>query len=80
MLPQINKNSKKASDRQSKQSAITTSIIPVTNTFTTTATNTSTDNEKQNRSTYQNRPICAIYGRKYLDIYFGKNWNPYTNK
>ena len=78
--PQIEKDPKKASDRQSRQSATAISTTPVTNTSTTTATNTSTDSEKQNRSTYQNKPICAIYGRKHLDIYRDKNWNPYTDK
>jgi hypothetical protein len=80
LLPQIEKDPKKASDRQPKQPATTISTTPATNTSTTTATNTSTDNEKQNRSTYQNRPTCATCGRKHLDIYKNKNWNPYTNK
>jgi hypothetical protein len=75
--PQAEKDPK---DRQPRQPAITTSTTPATNTSTTTATNTSTDSEKQNRSTYQNRPTCATCGRKHLDICKGKDWNPYTDK
>jgi hypothetical protein len=78
--PQTEKDLKKASDRQLRQSAITTSTTPATNTSTTTATNISTDSEKQNRSTYQNRPTCAICGRKHLGICKGKDWNPYIDK
>jgi hypothetical protein len=80
LSPQIEKNPKKASDRQSRQSVIITYTNPATNTSTTTATTTSTDSEKQNKSTYQNRPTCATCGRKHLDIYRSKDWNPYINK
>jgi hypothetical protein len=78
--PQTEKDPKKASDRQSRQPATTTSTTPATNTSTTTATNTSTDSEKQNRSTYHNRPTCATCVRKHLGICKSKDWNPYTDK
>jgi hypothetical protein len=68
LLPQTEKDSKKASDRQLRQPATTTSTTSATNISTTAATITNINSEKQNRSIYQNRPICGICGRKYLNI------------